>query len=113
MKLKDMDLEQMIDNEVNIGEHISVDDILDNIVEGNSLNESGLVLNEDQAAQVIKGMVEDPTITDDYWEEKVQHIRDDLCFHLNEYGCVDVKEIADFHGSAVYRMIKKYLGDAE
>lgn len=109
MKLEEMDLEQMIDNEVKIGEHISVDDILDNIVESNSSNESGLVLNEDQATQVIKGMVEDPTITDDYWEEKVQHIRDDLCFHLSQYGRVDVKEIADFHGGAVYKMVEKYL----
>lgn len=100
-------------DEVNIDEHISEDNILDNAVECDSINESGLVLNEDEAAQVIRKMVEDPTITDDYWEEKVQHIRDDLCFYLNEYGCVDVKEIADFHGSAVYRMIKKYLGDAE
>ena len=113
MKYEDMDLEQTIDNGIDVGEHISLDDIFDNILEGDSPNESKLVLNEDQAAQVIKGMVKDPTITDDYWEEKVQHIRDDLCFHLNEYGCVDVKEIADFHGSAVYRMIKKYLGDME
>ena len=110
MKLQEMDLEQMIDNGIDVGEHISLDDILDNIVEDDSPNESGLVLNEDQATQVIRKMVEDPTITDDYWEEKVQHIRDDLCFHLNQYGFVNVKEIADFHGDAVYKMVRKYLG---
>lgn len=109
MKLEEMDLEQIIDNEVNIGEHISVDDILDNIVESNSSNESGLVLNEDQASKVITGLINDPTITDDYWDEKVHHIRDDLCFHLSQYGYVNVNEIADFHGSAVYRIVEKYL----
>lgn len=110
MKLQEMDLEQIIDNGIDVGKHISLDDILDNAVESDSLNESGLVLNEAQATRVIKGIVEDPTITDDYWDEKVQHIRDDFCFHLKEYGCVDVKEIADFHGGAVYKMVKKYLG---
>ena len=108
--MRDMDLEQMIDNEIEIGEHISLDDILDNIIEEDASDESGLVLNESQARKVIQGMIEDPTITDDYWEEKVQHIRDDLCFHLSQYGCVDVKELADFHGFAVYKMVEKYLG---
>ena len=109
MKLENMDLEQLIDNEVNVGEHISMDDILDNVVDDDSSDETELVLNDDQANQVIKGLVNDPTITDEFWDEKVQHIRDDLCFQLEQYGCVDVKEIADFHGSAVYRMIEKYL----
>ena len=107
--MKDMDLEQMIDNGIETGEHISMDDILDNVVEEDSVDESVFVLNEVQANKVITGLVNDPTITDDYWEEKVQHIRDDLCFQLEQYGCVDVKEIADFHGSAVYRMVEKYL----
>lgn len=109
MKFENMDLEQLIDNEVNVGEHISMDDILDNVVEGDSADESGFVLNEVQAKQVITGLVNDPTICDEYWDEKVQHIRDDLCFQLEQYGCVDVKEIADFHGSAVYSMVEKYL----
>ena len=109
MKFEDMDLEQLIDNEVNIGEHISMDDILDNVVEEESSDESGFVLNEDQANKVITGLVNDPTICDEYWDEKVQHIRDDLCFQLEQYGCIDVKEIADFHGSAVYLMVEKYL----
>ena len=109
MKFENKDLEQLIDNEVNIGEHISMDDILDNVVEDNSADGSEFVLNADQAKQDIKGLVNDPTITDEYWEEKVQHIRDDLCFQLEQYGCIDVKEIAEFHGSAVYRMIEKYL----
>lgn len=109
MNLENMDLEQMIDNGIQIGEYISLDDILDNIGEDNSLNESELVLNESQATKVIRGLVNDPTITDDYWEEKVQHIRDDLCFQLEQYGCVDIKELADFHGPAVYQMVKKYL----
>ena len=104
-----MDLEQMIDNGIQTGEHISLDDILDNVVVDDSFNESGHVLNEAQATKVIKGLVNDPTITDDYWEEKVQHIRDDLCFQLDQYGYVDVKELVDFHGSAVYQMVKKYL----
>ena len=107
--MKDMDLEQMIDNGVKIGEHISLDDILDNVVEDDSADDSWFVLNEDQANKVITGLVNDPTITDEYWEEKVQHIRDDLCFQLEQYGVVDVKEIADFHGSAVYSMVEKYL----
>ena len=109
MKLENMDLEQLIDNEVNVGEHISMDDILDNVVDDDSSDETELVLNEDQATQVITGLINDPTITDEFWDEKVQHIRDDLCFQLEQYGCIDVKEIADFHGSAVYRMIEKYL----
>ncbi len=107
--MKDMDLEQMIDNGIETGEHISMDDILDNVVEEDSVDESVFVLNEVQANKVITGLVNDPSITDDYWEEKVQHIRDDLCFQLEQYGCVDVKEIADFHGSAVYQMVEKYL----
>ena len=104
-----MDLEQMIDNGIETGEYISMDDILDNVVEEDSVDGSVFVLNEVQANKVITGLVNDPTITDDYWEEKVQHIRDDLCFQLEQYGCVDVKEIADFHGSAVYQIVKKYL----
>ena len=107
--MKDMDLEQMIDNGIETGEHISMDDILDNVVEEDSVDESVFVLNEVQANKVITGLVNDPTITGDYWEEKVQHIRDDLCFQLEQYGCVDVKEIADFHGDAVYQMVEKYL----
>ena len=109
MKLENMDLEQLIDNEVNVGEHISMDDILDNVVDDDSSDETELVLNDDQANQVIKGLVNDPTITDEFWDEKVQHIRDDLCFQLEQYGCVDLKEIADFHGAAVYQMVEKYL----
>ena len=79
MKFENMDLEQLIDNEVNVGEHIAMDDILDNVVEDDSPDESGLVLNEAQAHQLITGL------------------------------CIDVKEIADFHGSAVYQMVEKYL----
>ena len=109
MKLENMDLEQLIDNDVNVREHISMDDILDNAVNDDSENESCFVLNADQANKVITGLVNDPTITDDYWEEKVQHIRDDLCFQLEQYGCVDVEELADFHSSAVYQMVEKYL----
>lgn len=109
MKFENMDLEQLIDNEVNVGEHIAMDDILDNVVEDDSPDESGLVLNEAQAHQLITGLVNDLTICDEYWDEKVQHIRDDFCFQLEQYGCIDVKEIADFHGSAVYQMVEKYL----
>ena len=107
--MRNMDLEQMIDNGICIGEHISLDDILDNIVEADSSNERNLVLNEAQAAKVIRGLVDDSSISDDFWESKVQHIRDDLCFNLEQYGVVDVKEIADFHGPIVYQMVEKYL----
>ena len=109
MNLENMDLEQMIDNGIDVGEHISLDDILDNMSAGNHSKEPQFILNAAQVKKVVKGMVEDPTISDDYWEEKVQHIRDDLCFQLEQYGCVDVKELADFHGSAVYQMVEKYL----
>lgn len=106
MNLENLTIEKAIDNELNIGESICMDDIIDN-VEVDGADE--WVLDEAQANQVITSLVNDPTITDDYWEEKVQHIRDDLCFQLEQYGCIDVKEIADFHGSAVYSMVEKYL----
>ena len=109
MKFENMDLEQIIDNEIDIGEHISLDDIIDNVSTGNHSKEPQLVLNEAQVKKVVHGMISDPTITDDYWEEKVQHIRDDFLFHLSEYGCVDVEELAYFHGHCVYEMVKKYL----
>lgn len=106
MNLENLTIEKAIDNELNIGESICMDDIIDN-VEVDGADE--WVLDEAQANQVITSLVNDSTITDDYWEEKVQHIRDDLCFQLEQYGCIDVKEIADFHGSAVYSMVEKYL----
>ena len=109
MKLENMDLEQMIDNGIQTGEHISLDDILDNVVEGEPSNESMLVLNEAQATKVIRGLINDSSISDDFWEETIQHIRDDFCFNLEQYGVVDVKEIADFHGPIVYQMVEKYL----
>ena len=106
MKIEHLTLEKAIDNELNIGSSICMDDIIDNV---ESVESDDWVLDEVQATKVIRGMMEDPTITDDYFEEKVQHIRDDFCYHLDQYGCVDVKEIADFHGSAVYQMVEKYL----
>lgn len=109
MKLENMDLEQMIDNGIQTGEHISLDDILDNIVEADSPNKTNLVLNESQATKVIRGLVDDSSISDDFWESKVQHIRDDLCFNLEQYGVVDVVELAEFHGPIVYQMVEKYL----
>lgn len=109
MKLENMDLEQLIDNGIDIGDHISLDDIIDNMATGNHSKEPQLILNESQVNKVVQGMINDPTITDDYWEENVQHIRDDFLFHLDEYGSVDVDELAYFHGSAVYQIVKKYL----
>lgn len=109
MKLENMDLEQMIDNEIDIGDKISLDDIIDNMSVGNHSKEPQLVLDEAQVNNVVQGMINDSTITDDYWDEKVQHIRDDLLFHLGEYGYVDVDELAYFHGHCVYEMVKKYL----
>ena len=93
MEFENMDLEQLIDNEVNIGEHISMDDILDNVVEDDSADGSGFVLNEAQGNKVVKGLANDRSISDDYWEAEVQHIWDDLCYQLNQYGA----------------MVKKYL----
>lgn len=84
MKFENMDLEQLIDNKVNVGEHISMDDILDNVVEEKSSDETYFVLNEAQGDKVITGLINDSSISDDYWEEKVQHIRDDLCFQLEQ-----------------------------
>ncbi|WP_458453459.1 hypothetical protein [Methanobrevibacter sp.] len=109
MNYENMDLEQLIDNSVNVGEHISVDDILDNVVEDDTADESEFILNEAESNKVITGLVNDSSISDDYWEEKVQHNRDDLCYQLEQYGCIDVKEIAAFHGSVVYQMVEKYL----
>ena len=106
MNIEKITIESAIDNELDIGENICMDDIIDNVED---MGSDEWVLDESQATKVIKGLVNDPTITDDYWEEKVQHIRDDLCFQLEQYGCVDVKELADFHGSAVYSMVEKYL----
>ena len=109
MKFENMDLEQLIDNEVNVGEHISMDEILDNVVEEESADETCFVLNKIEGDKVVKGLANDRSISNDYWDRKVQHIWDDLCYQLEQYGCIDVKEIADFHGSAVYQMVKKYL----
>ena len=106
MNIEKLTIEKAIDNELGIGENICMDDIIDNVED---LGSDEGVLDEAQATKVIKGLINEPTITDDYWEEKVQHIRDDLCFQLEQYGCVDVKELADFHGSAVYQMVEKYL----
>lgn len=106
MKLENLTIEKAIDNELSIGSSVCMDDIIDNLESDES---DEWVLDESQANKIIMGLVNDPTITDEYWEEKVQHIRDDLCFQLEQYGCIDVKEIADFHGSAIYSMVEKYL----
>lgn len=107
--MKEIDLEQLIDNEIEIGDKISLDDIIDNMSTGNHSKEPQLILDEAQVNKVVQGMVNDPTITDDYFEEKVQHIRDDFLFHLREYGSADVDELAYYHGHCVYEMVKKYL----
>lgn len=109
MKLENMTLEQLIDTGVNVGEHISMDDILDNAVDDNSADESCLVLNETQGDKVVRGLANDRSISDDYWEKKVQHIWDDLCYQLEQYGCIDVDEVVAFHGIVVYSMVNKYL----
>lgn len=106
MNLENLTIEKAIDNGLCIGSSVCMDDIIDNLESDGS---DEWVLDESQANKVITGLVNDPTICDKYWEEKVQHIRDDLCFQLEQYGCIDVKEIADFHGSAVYQMVEKYL----
>ena len=88
MKFENMDLEHLIDNDVNVGEHISMDDILDNVTEEDSADESGLVLNEVEGNKVVKGLANDRSISNEYW---------------------DVDEVADFHGIVVYSMVNKYL----
>lgn len=70
-----------------------------------------MILNKEESKKVIKKLVNDPTITDDYWEEVVQHIRDDLCYYLDKDGEIDVDKIAKFHGPFVYEIVKRYLGD--
>lgn len=109
MKFENMDLEQLIDNEINVGEHISMDDILDNVVEEDSADESCFVLNEAQGDKVVRGLANDRSISDDYWDKKVQHIWDDLCYQLEQYGSINVDEVAAFHGIVVYSIIEKYL----
>ena len=109
MKFENMDLEQLIDNDVNVGEHISMDDILDNVTEEDLADESGLILNEVESNKVVKGLANDRSISNEYWDKKVQHIWDDLCYQLNQYGSINVDEVADFHGIVVYSMVKKYL----
>jgi len=109
MKFENMDLEQLIDNDVNVREHISMDDILDNVTEEDSADESGLILNEVESNKVVKGLANDRSISNEYWDKKVQHIWDDLCYQLEQYGYIDVGEVAAFHGSVVYSMVKKYL----
>ena len=94
MNLENLTIEKAIDNELNIGESICMDDIIDN-VEVDGADE--WVLDEAQANQVITSLVNDLTITDDYWEEKVQHIRDDLCFQLEQYGCTNIHLDGFFH----------------
>lgn len=89
-----MKLEKINNNKVNIEEE--------------SLNET-YILDEIEGDRVITGLINDSSISDDYWEKKGQHIRDDLCFQLERYGCIDVKDIADFHGPIVYLMVEKYL----
>ena len=90
-----MKLEELSNNKVN--------------VEEKSLNETHFILDKTEGDKVITGLINDSSISDDYWEKKGQHIRDDLCFQLERYGCIDVKDIADFHGPIVYLMVEKYL----
>jgi hypothetical protein len=108
MNLEDLTLEKAIDNELNIGDRIFMDDIIDNI-EDNEFND--LIINETEATEFIQKLINDTAISDDEFECKYQHIRDDVAYQLREFGEVDLDEIAEFHGPVVYDLYTKYLGD--
>ena len=54
-------------------------------------------LNNEQCIRFISKLVGDESITDDDWEERYQHLRDDLCGYIN--GTVVLEELHRFHYS--------------
>ncbi len=106
MKLENLTIEKAIDNEMNIGSSICMDDIIDNL---ESDEFDTLVLCESEADKFIQGLINDGSISDDEFECVYQHIRDDVCYHRNQYGEVDMEEIARFHGQIVFDLCKRYL----
>ena len=66
-------------------------------------------LTKEQGNVVVNGLVNDPTITDYYFEEILEHIRDDFCFHIRKYGYVNVDDLVEFHGYFVKEIIDRYL----
>ena len=106
MKLENLTIEKAIDNELNIGYSICMDDIIDNLEIGESDN---WVLTESEADNFVKGLINDRSISDDEFECKYQHIRDDVVYQRDHYGEVDMAEIARFHGQIVFDLCKRYL----
>ena len=106
MKLENLTIEKAIDNELNIGSSICMDDIIDNLESDES---DTLVLCESEADKFIQGLINDESISDEEFECVYQHIRDDVCYQCNQYGEVDMEEIARFHGDVVFDLCKKYL----
>ena len=92
MKFENLTIEKAIDNELNIGSSICMDDIIDNL--------------EDN---FVKGLINDRSISDDEFECKYQHIRDDVIYQRDQYGEVDMAEIARFHGQILFDLCKRYL----
>ena len=67
-----------------------------------------MIISKDLANVFIKRMINDEKISDDEWEVKFQHIRDDICMYRDKYGYVDMDKVANFHGNIVYTLAKRY-----
>lgn len=106
MRFEDLTIEKAIDNELNIGTSICMDDVIDNLENDES---DTLVLTESEADKFIQGLINDASISDDAFERVYQHIRDDVAYQRDQYGEVDVEEIAQFHGQIVFDLCKRYL----
>ena len=106
MKFENLTIEKAIDNELNIGSSICMDDIIDNLEIGESDN---WVLTESEADNFVQGLINDRSISDDEFECKYQHIRDDVIYQRDQYGEVDMAEIARFHGQILFDLCKRYL----
>lgn len=106
MKFENLTIEKAIDNELNIGSSICMDDVIDNL----EIDESDdWILSEPEADKFVQGLINDRSISDKEFECKYQHIRDDVCYQQEQYGEVDMAEIARFHGDVVFDLCKKYL----
>lgn len=106
MKFENLTIEKAIDNELNIGSSICMDDVIDNLEIGDF---DDWILSEPEADKFVQGLINDRSISDDEFECKYQHIRDDVCYQQEQYGEVDIVEIARFHGEVVFDLCKKYL----
>lgn len=62
----------------------------------------------EKAKKWIDKMIHDPSINEDWWETKGQHIRDDIQRQLKR-GYFDLEELKEFHGSVVTDLWNKYF----